>query len=40
MSFDSRLYISLHESRRYLYIFMPEWLVPGGEAGRSLVGLN
>ena len=40
VSFDSRLYIWLHEGRRCLYIFMPEWLVPGGGAGRSLVGLN
>ena len=40
VSFDSRLYIALHEGRRCLYIFMSEWLVPVGGARRSLVGLN
>ena len=35
VSFDSRLYISLPERRRYLYIFMTEWLGQGGGGGRS-----
>ena len=39
-SFDLRLYISLPERRRYLYIFMTEWLGQGGGGGRSLIGLS
>ena len=40
VSFDSRLYISLPERRRYLYILMPEWLGQGGGSGRSSIGLS